>query len=231
MTVLTRPRHPAIATALELAKTWCAGQIIDGAPALGHAVKVALVLDRHLRNPPPELVAAVLLHDAPYFAPLPPINLDGLLTNRLGPEVTRVVRALEREHTALATQPVPTVDTSDRWTVWASAADKIVALGSILRRAGRADDPAGYWSRRQAFVDRVPYLRAFHTDTVDLLPGGTAGELGRLVSAAERATTGPQQAQRLLGVRSHDQVDANGLGVGGVAGGGGGGRGRDHRVG
>jgi hypothetical protein len=188
MTVLTRPQHPVIAMALELAKTWCAGQIIDGAPALGHAVKVALVLDRHLIAPPPQLVAAVLLHDAPYFAPLPRFNLDGLLTTRLGSEVARVVRALEREHGVLTERPVPVVDTSDRWTVWASAADKIVALGSILRRASRADDPAAYWSRRAAFVARVPYFRAFHTDTVGLLPGGMAGELGRLVTAAERAT-------------------------------------------
>lgn len=187
MTVLTRPRHPIIATALGLARSWYAGRVIDGAPALGHAVKVALVLDRHLRHPPPELVAAVLLHDAPYFAP-PGLDLDAVLTGRLGPEVTSVVRALEREHTALADQPVPTVDTSDRWTVRASAADKIVALGSILRRASRTDDPAGFWSRRAAFVTRVPYFRAFHTNTAPLLPGGMAGELGRLVTAAERAT-------------------------------------------
>jgi hypothetical protein len=187
MTVLTRPRHPIIATALGLARSWYAGRVIDGTPALGHAVKVALVLDRRLLACPPELLAAVLLHDAPYFAP-PGLDLDAVLTGRLGPEVCSVVRALEREHTALADQPVPAADTGDRWTVRASAADKIVVLGSVLRRASRADDPAGFWSRRAAFLARVPCFRAFHTNTVRLLPGGMAGELGRLVTATERAT-------------------------------------------
>jgi hypothetical protein len=64
MTVLSRPRHPIVADALVLAGEWCRGQIIDGAPALGHAVKVALMLDRHVPDPAPELVAAVLLHEA-----------------------------------------------------------------------------------------------------------------------------------------------------------------------
>ena len=47
MTVLSRPRHPIVANALQMAREWCAGHIIDGAPSLGHAVKVALTLGTH----------------------------------------------------------------------------------------------------------------------------------------------------------------------------------------
>lgn len=77
--------------------------------------------------------------------------------------------------------------TEDRWTLYASAADKIVSLRSILRRASRAADPA-YWHSRHAFVARVPYFAAFHTAAAPHLPPGMAGELARLVVRAEQAT-------------------------------------------
>ncbi len=124
MTVLSRPRHPIVADALALAGQWCRGQIIDDAPALGHAVKVALVLGRHVPDAAPELIAAVLLHDSPEYAPKD-VDLDALLTVRLGPAVPRIVRGLEREHIALDERPVPDVTTEDRWTLYTSAADKI----------------------------------------------------------------------------------------------------------
>jgi hypothetical protein len=53
MSVLSPPRHPLVDDALELARVWCDGHIIDGSPALGHAVKVARTLDRHLIQPAP----------------------------------------------------------------------------------------------------------------------------------------------------------------------------------
>jgi hypothetical protein len=188
MTVLSRPRHPIVADALVLAGEWCRGQIIDGAPALGHAVKVALVLGRHVPNASPELVAAVLLHDSPEYAPKD-VDLDALLTARFGPAVTRIVRGLEREHIALDERPVPDVTTEDRWTLYASAADKIVSLRSILRRASLAADPAAYWQSRRAFVTRVPYFAAFHTSAAPHLPPGMAGDLARLIVRAEQAAT------------------------------------------
>jgi len=70
----------------------------------------------------------------------------------------------------------------------ASAADKIVSLRSILRRASRAPDPVAYWRTRPAFAARVPYFAAFHTAAVPHLPPGMAGELARLVVRAEHAT-------------------------------------------
>jgi hypothetical protein len=196
MTVLSRPRHPIVADALVLAGEWCRGQIIDGAPALGHAVKEALVLGRYVPDPAPELVAAVLLHDSPEYAPKD-VDLDALLTVRLGPAVTRIVRGLEREHIALDERPVPDVTTEDRWTLWASAADKIVSVRSILGRAARAADPAAYWRSRRAFVVRVPYFAAFHTAAAPHLPPGMAGNLARLVVRAEQATAPYRDTDRV----------------------------------
>jgi hypothetical protein len=97
------------------------------------------------------------------------------------------VRGLEREHIALDQRPVPDVTAEDRWTLYASAADKIVSLRSVLRRAARAPDPAVYWHARRAFVDRLPYFAAFHTSAPHL-PAGMAGELARVVVRAEQAT-------------------------------------------
>jgi hypothetical protein len=200
MTVLSRPRHPIVANALTLAGQWCRGQIIDGAPALGHAVKVVLVLGRYLPDAAPELVAAVLLHDSPEYAPKD-IDLDALLTVRFGPAVTGIVRGLEREHIALDQRPAPDVTTEDRWTLYASAADKIVSLRSILHRASRSVDPPGYWHSRRAFVARVPYFAAFHTAAAPHLLPGMAGELARLVVRAEQATVPYRSAEGCLGLQ------------------------------
>src|SRR5207248_7937551 len=97
---------------------------------------------------------------------------------------------VEREQIALDQRPVPDVTTEDRWTLCVSAADKIVSLRSILRRAARASDPAAYWRGRRAFVARVPYFAAFQTAAAPHLPAGMAGELARLVVRAEQATAG-----------------------------------------
>ncbi|GAA2382068.1 hypothetical protein GCM10010170_090180 [Dactylosporangium salmoneum] len=58
--------------------------------------------------------------------------------------MTVVVRGMQREHEALAGHAAADLSTVDRWTLHASAADKIVSLGSILGRAERAADPADY---------------------------------------------------------------------------------------
>ena len=189
MSVLTRPRHPTVEVALELARSWCAGHVIDDAPALGHAIRVALTLDRHVPDAHPELVAAVLLHDSPEFAPTD-LTTAELLTTRLGPAVTRVVRALEAEHVGLDTIPGgPPIPIADPWVLHSSAADKIVALTSMLRRAATAPDPAAFWARRAAFRALVPYFRGFHTVAAPHLPISMAAELDLIVAQVEQTTT------------------------------------------
>ena len=186
MTVLSMPRHPVTSKALQMARTWCAGYVIDGAPALWHAVRVALTLGEHIPDATPELVAAALLHDAPKFAPANE-DLDTMLTAQLGPSIARVVRAIEREHQALSLQAEPAVPIDDLATLYVSAADKIVSLTSILRRAATANDPGSYWQTRGPFLALVPYFRLFSTLAGPHLPATMAAELERLVTTAELA--------------------------------------------
>ncbi|MET9263750.1 hypothetical protein [Amycolatopsis sp. NPDC004079] len=159
MTVLTPPRAAPVDRALADARRWCAGQVIDDRPALAHAVRVAVVLGEHVTAPDPDLVAAVLLHDSPEFAP-PDLDLDAVLGHRYGPAVVRIVRALEAEHHALDTgHPVITVD--DLPVLLASTADKIVALTSLTRRAGKSGDPAAFFAARPALLDLLEHFAAF----------------------------------------------------------------------
>ena len=187
MGVLTSPRPALIETALQLSRRWCAGHLIDGSPALGHAVKVARKVDQHLPEADPALIAAVILHDAPYFDP-PGIDLDAVLNNRLGPAVTRIVRAIEREHLALAVAELPAIDVSDPQVVVASAADKAVSIAAITRRADRAPNAKAYWSTRRPFIKRVPYFCAFAEAAAPHLPAGLARELAAAARKAHDAT-------------------------------------------
>ncbi|MCW2144555.1 hypothetical protein BXY51_009163 [Actinoplanes cyaneus] len=53
---MTKPRHALVDSAIQLARTWCSGHIIDGAPALAHAIKVARKAEQHEPTLRPELV-------------------------------------------------------------------------------------------------------------------------------------------------------------------------------
>ncbi|MGH8793979.1 MAG: HD domain-containing protein [Stackebrandtia sp.] len=187
MSVLSPPRHPKTDHALALARQWCAGHVIDAAPALKHAVAVALTLDRHMPQHPPELTAAVLLHDAPEFAP-PTVDLDTLLTDRFGAETTRIVRTLETFHQALHDGTPPNIDPADTPTMLAATADKIVAFSSILGRANQSGEPGAFWRARKPFRDRLPWFRAFHAEAAARVPDPMSAELAQLLAAAETAT-------------------------------------------
>ena len=159
MTVLTPPRHPLVDHALHDARHWCAGQIIDDRPALVHAARVAVTLGEHVADPAPGLIAAVLLHDSPEFAPAG-IDLDAVLGQRYGGEVVRIVRALETEHHALDTD-TPIIMADDLPVLLASTADKIVALTSLSRRAARSGDPVEFFAARPALLGLLPHFQAF----------------------------------------------------------------------
>jgi hypothetical protein len=81
----------------------------------------------------------------------------------------------------------PPIPIGDPWVLHASAADKIVALTSPLRRAATAPDPAAFWARRRAFRALVPYFRAFHTTAAPHLPTSMAAGLDLVVVQAEQA--------------------------------------------
>ena len=85
----------------------------------------------------------------------------------------------------LAEQHQPPVPADDPWTMQASAADKIVSLTSILRRATAAPDLSAYWRARQPFIDRIPYFRAFASATAPHVPSTMVAELERLIVQAD----------------------------------------------
>jgi hypothetical protein len=187
MNALNRARSPLIDTAIALSRRWCEGHMIDGSPALGHALKVARKISEHVPNASPALIAAVILHDAPYFAPSD-VDLDRTLAETFSPAVLRIVRAIEVEHEALVHRPDPIVENQDSDVLIASAADKVVSIAAITTRAGRSGEPAAFWGRRRAFIDRVPYFEAFAVAAEAQLPVSLARELNAAVGRAAEAT-------------------------------------------
>jgi hypothetical protein len=186
MTVLTPPRHQMIDRAMADARAWCAGRIIDDRPALAHAVRVAVTLGRHVPDVVPELVAAALLHDSPEFAPAG-IDLDAVLTARYGPEVTRVVRALEVEHAALDS-PDPPITVDDHPVLLISTADKIVALKSLLRRAALSGDVDAFFGARAGLLRLLPYFRRCHHAGAEHVPRTMTDQFGIVLSRLDQAT-------------------------------------------
>ena len=187
MSALTRPRAPIIDTAIQLGQQWCQGHLIDGAPALAHALKVARKVDEHLPTASPDLLAAMIVHDAPFFAPAD-LDLDVALIAMLSYKVSRIVRAIEAEHDAPDHSVNPEPEGTDADVFVAGAADKIVSIGAILRRANRSTNTDAFWRARPAFVARVPYFRAFCSQAARRLPSDMAAELDALVRRAEQAT-------------------------------------------
>ncbi|KAB2376975.1 HD domain-containing protein [Actinomadura montaniterrae] len=178
---------PLVSTGLRLARAWCQGHQIDGAPALGHGVRVATCLGRHVPSATPELIAAALVHDGPEFAPLAGVeDVYGVITAELSAGVARVVRALADEHQALDAAGEAEPPLGDVPTLLASTADKAVSLESVLNRGlSREIDPAEYWRTRGAFLAAVPYFRVFHSKAAGVVPRPLADALHVMVMRAE----------------------------------------------
>ncbi|GAB1688885.1 hypothetical protein [Krasilnikovia sp. M28-CT-15] len=189
MSASALPRTPFVTAAILLARQWCEGQVIDGSPAIGHALKVARKVVEHVPGAAPDLIAAVILHDAPYFAPTD-IDLDATLARQLSPAVSRLVRAIQREHDTMDKSILPEVSVNEPDAVIASAADKVVSVGAILHRARHAANPSAFWSARTAFLNRTAYFVAFAEAARSVLPPTLTEELERVVNAA-LIVTGP----------------------------------------
>ena len=186
MSVLSAPRHPLIDEALRDARAWCIGQVIDDQPAIAHAVRVAETLSRYAPDVAPNLICAALLHDSPDFAP-PDLDLDGTLTRRYGPETTRVVRALEREHVTLD-RGDPPLPVDDPPALLTCVSDKIVAMSSLAYRARRSGDIDRFFNARPALLALIPFFRAFHDTAAQWIPSGMATRFGAELVLLERVT-------------------------------------------
>lgn len=188
MTVLSPPRPAIIDRALHDARTWCAGHTIDDRPALVHAVRVAVTIGEHVPKPPPELIIAALLHDAPDLIPTT-VDIYHVLTATYGPEVSRIIAALQVEHQALD-KPDPPIRVDDQPVLLTSTADKIVALASLLRRARASGDVASFFARRPVLCGLLPHFRAFQQAARPRLPASMSAHLGVVLTRVEQATSG-----------------------------------------
>jgi hypothetical protein len=133
----------------------------------------------------------VLLHDAPEFAP-PQLDLDQHLTGHYGAPVARIVRTMQREHAALDT-PTPLIDTSDLAVVLASAADKIVAFGSLVHRAAASGDPCGFFTARPGLLALLPHFADYGRAVAAMAPASMAGEYARTLRALTLASSAAQR--------------------------------------
>ncbi|MCW3819714.1 HD domain-containing protein [Micromonospora sp. DR5-3] len=187
MTVLSPPRPIIIDHALRDARRWCKGHTIDDRPALAHAVRVAVAIGEHLPDTPPTLVAAALLHDVPDFAPATP-NIYQVLAAGYGSEVPRIIAALQVEHRALD-EPDPPVRVDDLPVLLVSTADKIVALGSLLRRARASGNVPDFFARRPALRALLPHFRAFQQAAHPRVPASMSARLDVTLTRLERINT------------------------------------------
>lgn len=174
MNHLVKPRHPIVERALGLARQFCEEQVIDDAPAIAHAVKVATILVRHVPDATPEMIAAALLHDAPLFVS-PTADLDELLTHAVADGVAPIVKALHVEHEAMMSGTAPRVP--ERPVALIMAADKVVAFRALVERAHRAADEREFWSRRGTLRGLLPWFAEWCNRATPLLPGSLTFEL------------------------------------------------------
>ncbi|MCM3886135.1 hypothetical protein [Frankia sp. R82] len=189
--VLTRPRSVLVTAALDLARDWCAGHVIDNAPALGHAVRVALTLGQHMPVPD-ALLAAVLLHDVPDYRH--PDEVAAAVGDRCGISTLVMMWLIHGEHAAMDLYPRDPTAAIRRLhrlsdpVAAALAADKVVSLRYVLGRARQTSSPAAFWQTRGALLALMPYLRAFHVATARRIPASLARDLDKLISEVAKAT-------------------------------------------
>ncbi|MEV6971126.1 HD domain-containing protein [Hamadaea sp. NPDC051192] len=167
MSHLRRPRHPVVERALRLSRHYCAGNIIDDAPAFAHACKVAVMLARYVPDATPEMIAAALLHDAPEFVS-PSVNLDNVLKHAIGDGVAPLVNAIHTEHAAMMSGAAPRVPGQPVTQIM--AADKVVAFSALVRRAGRAPDECEFWAKRTALQSLFPWFEQWCEMAAPQLP-------------------------------------------------------------
>lgn len=113
-------------------------------------------------------------------------SLTRVLAARYGPEVPRIIMALQAEHNALD-GPDPVVKVNDPSVLLTSTADKIVALTSLLRRARASGDVTAFFAVRPALLRLLPHFRAFHDSGRGLVPAGMSQALAAVLDRIEQA--------------------------------------------
>lgn len=178
-------RHPLVQAAMDDARRWCQGHLIEQRPAFRHAAAVAHEVIEHTADPAPELIAAALLHDAPEFAPTD-LDLDGYLTGVYGPVTARLVSDLHAEHMAL-NGPDPAVDVTDPDLLLLSTADKVVAFRGNLRRAHAGGDVPAYFGAKTGMLRLLGYFRAFQQAGLGRVPAALSADLAHSLDQVQAA--------------------------------------------
>lgn len=194
MTVLTPPRHALVDSALLVARRWCFGRVIDDRPALTHAVRVADTIGAHRPLVEPQIIAAALLHDAPEFAP-PELDLDRFLATVYGAEVRRLIRGMQVEHDALDRDEPIVPDPGDVNLILLSAADKVVALTSLLCRAHLCGDTTGFFAVRMPLSNLLTHFRRCQAAAMGAVPASMTADLGNILDALDVATAVARRRQ------------------------------------
>lgn len=188
MNALSQPYDPLIEQAMADARTWCRGHIIDDRRRWH-------TRSRSRTNSTSTYPASCnwsaprwFTHRSPLFAP-GSFDLDTYLTGNYGPEVTRIVRAMQAQHEALDSDNPPVL-VDDVPVLLTSTADKIVALTSLLRRARLSGDVQGFFRVRQPLLRILPYFRAYQRAGAALIPPRMAADLAAALEQLEQATAG-----------------------------------------
>ncbi|GIJ49785.1 hypothetical protein Val02_66710 [Virgisporangium aliadipatigenens] len=151
------PNEPLVRDALALAQSWSIDIHLDGSPALGHVIQLASVLRKHVDRLPPYLIVVALLHDAARL-----VGDFDEFTNELeghfGEDTMRILRELRDEHTD--GRPVgPELLYAHLGTLFVSAADQILTLGTVLQKGARirdkGGDPTTAWRDRPDLAQRM----------------------------------------------------------------------------
>jgi hypothetical protein len=193
--VLTLPQDRTVADACRDARRWCNGHLINGLPAVEHGARVALVLSEHLAVPPPELIAAALLHNAPEFGPRG--DIDAVLTARHGPEAARIVRELHFEHHTIDDRPPPV----EERLLLASTAHQVAELATVIDLARASGDPSAYLAGdRLGFHRYIARFRAAYAARLGRIPPSMAAHyadvLATISALAGAASTTAARRQR-----------------------------------
>ena len=184
-------RHPLVQAAMDDARRWCAGHLIEQRPAFRHAAAVANEVLSHATDASPELIAAAFLHDSPEFAP-DDIDLNTYLADTYGERTAWLVSHLHAEHVALD-GPDPAIDVRDPDLLLLSTADKVVAFRGNLRRAEASGDIPAYFAAKTGMLRLLPYFRAFQQAGVERVPAALSADLAHSLDQVDAAAAAFQK--------------------------------------
>ncbi|MBB5868672.1 hypothetical protein F4553_002051 [Allocatelliglobosispora scoriae] len=193
VTVLNKPRHPIVERALRLSRLYYEGHVINEAPALNHAMRVAITLVEHEPDASPVMIASALLQDMPIYAPAT-VDVDIVLRDSVAEGVGPIVRGLAIEQDAMMSGKAARL--ASRSVMLIMAADRIVALRTLLERARSAPDQREFWIQRQRLRGMFEHFRAWYALAEPVLPVSMAIELSGVLRDLEMAALGRDAAPR-----------------------------------